>query len=129
MGRAAGTGRSGRRHRALAPSDNFTVPGTEAQHAFDLLHERFPGTNADGASARMVFKAPDGQKITATANKAAVEQVVTDLKNGPRSRSVRWSPQGCHCSPPSWVWASASQGSPRSPPPSDCPARHRRSRR
>ncbi|SEN09806.1 MMPL family transporter [Actinacidiphila rubida] len=71
-----------------APSDNFTVPGTEAQHAFDLLHERFPGTNADGASARMVFKAPNGQKITAGPNKAAVEKVVTDLKNSPQKGTV-----------------------------------------
>ncbi|WP_328464919.1 MMPL family transporter [Streptomyces sp. NBC_00448] len=71
-----------------APADNFTVPGTEAQQAFDLLHERFPGTNADGASARMVFQAPNGQKITAGPNKAAVEKVVTDLKNSPQKATV-----------------------------------------
>jgi RND superfamily putative drug exporter len=71
-----------------APSDNFTVPGTEAQHAFDLLHERFPGTNADGANARMVFQAPDGQKITAGPQKAAVEKVVADLKNSPQKATV-----------------------------------------
>ncbi|MFJ1587799.1 MMPL family transporter [Streptomyces sp. NPDC088197] len=71
-----------------APSDNFTVPGTEAQQAFDLLHERFPGTNADGASARMVFQAPDGQKITAGPNKAAVEKVVDELKSTPQKATV-----------------------------------------
>ena len=71
-----------------APSDNFTVPGTEAQQAFDLLHERFPGTNADGATARMVFQAPGGQKITAGPNKAAVEKVVADLKHSPQKATV-----------------------------------------
>jgi RND superfamily putative drug exporter len=71
-----------------APSDNFTVPGTEAQRAFDLLHERFPASDADGATARMVFQAPDGQKITVGASRAAVEHVVTDLKNSPQHASV-----------------------------------------
>lgn len=71
-----------------APTDNFTVPGTEAQHAFDLLHERFPGSNADGATARMVFKAPGGQKITAGPNKAAVERVVEELKQTPQKATV-----------------------------------------
>ncbi|UWE08053.1 MMPL family transporter [Actinacidiphila bryophytorum] len=71
-----------------APADNFTVPGTEAQKAFDLLHERFPGTNADGASARMVFKAPGGQKVTAEPNKAAVEKVVAELGQSPQKATV-----------------------------------------
>jgi RND superfamily putative drug exporter len=71
-----------------APSDNFTVPGTEAQQAFDLLHERSPGSNADGAGARMVFKAPNGGTITAGANRAAVEKVVTDLQNSPQKATV-----------------------------------------
>ncbi|WP_416974814.1 MMPL family transporter [Streptomyces sp. 4F14] len=59
---------------------SFSLPGTEAQQAFDLLSERFPGSYADGATARVVFKAPDGEKITDPANKAAVEQAVTELK-------------------------------------------------
>lgn len=71
-----------------APADNFTVPGTEAQKAFDLLHDRFPGSNADGASARMVFKAPGGQKVTAEQNKAAVEKVVTELRHAPQRATV-----------------------------------------
>ncbi len=71
-----------------APSDNFTVPGTEAQQAFDLLHERFPASNADGATARMVFQAPDGQKITVGASRAAVEHVVADLQHSPQHASV-----------------------------------------
>lgn len=43
-------------------ADSFSIPGTEAQRAFDLLDQRFPGTNADGATARVVFKAPRARR-------------------------------------------------------------------
>ncbi|WP_418957523.1 MMPL family transporter [Streptomyces tritici] len=65
-----------------ATSASFSIPGTEAQRAFDLLEERFPGAGADGATARVVFKAPDGQKMTDPAHKAKVQDVVADLKSG-----------------------------------------------
>ncbi|KUH36753.1 MULTISPECIES: MMPL family transporter [Streptomyces] len=68
---------------APAPtSSSFSMPGTEAQKAFDLLEERFPGGSADGATARVVFKAPDGQKMTDPANRARVEKAVADLRSG-----------------------------------------------
>ncbi|WP_282692921.1 MMPL family transporter [Streptomyces sp. CC208A] len=68
---------------APAPtSGSFSIPGTEAQRAFDLLEERFPGAGADGATARIVFKAPDGQKMTDAAPKAVVEETVAALKSG-----------------------------------------------
>ncbi|WP_416970829.1 MMPL family transporter [Streptomyces sp. 4F14] len=63
-------------------SNDVSIPGTEAQKAFDLLHERFPGLNADGAQANVVFRAPTGEKITATRNKAAVEAAVAELGDG-----------------------------------------------
>ncbi|MFJ9843100.1 MMPL family transporter [Kitasatospora sp. NPDC101155] len=62
-----------------APDDGFAMPGTEAQKAFDLMNERFPGGHADGASARLVFVAPSGQKITAQPNQQAVEKTVAEL--------------------------------------------------
>ncbi|MFD4655869.1 MMPL family transporter [Kitasatospora sp. NPDC058444] len=62
-----------------APDDGFAMPGTEAQKAFDLMNERFPGGHADGASARLVFVAPSGQKITAEPNRQAVERTVGEL--------------------------------------------------
>ncbi|MDT9685705.1 MMPL family transporter [Streptomyces sp. TRM76323] len=65
-----------------ATSSSFSMPGTEAQRAFDLLEERFPGGSADGATARVVFKAPDGQKMTDPANKARVDKAVADLRAG-----------------------------------------------
>ncbi|MFE5963641.1 MMPL family transporter [Streptomyces sp. NPDC056463] len=65
-----------------ATSSSFSIPGTEAQKAFDLLEQRFPGGNADGGTARVVFKAPEGQKMTDAANKAKVQDVVDELKAG-----------------------------------------------
>ncbi|MFE5790977.1 MMPL family transporter [Streptomyces sp. NPDC056503] len=65
-----------------ATSSSFSIPGTEAQRAFDLLEERFPGAGADGATARVVFKAPDGGKMTDAAPKAVVEETVAALKSG-----------------------------------------------
>ncbi|WP_309052321.1 MMPL family transporter, partial [Streptomyces sp.] len=65
-----------------ATSSSFSIPGTEAQRAFDLLEERFPGAGADGATARVVFKAPDGRKMTDAAHKAVVEETVAALKSG-----------------------------------------------
>ncbi|MFJ3784440.1 MMPL family transporter [Streptomyces sp. NPDC090093] len=65
-----------------ATSSSFSIPGTEAQRAFDLLEERFPGAGADGATARVVFKAPEGQKVTDPAHKAVVEETVAALKSG-----------------------------------------------
>ncbi|MEV6313859.1 MMPL family transporter [Streptomyces sp. NPDC051776] len=65
-----------------ATSNSFSIPGTEAQKAFDLLDERFPGSNVDGATARVVFKAPKGETMTDPANRSAVLQVVAELGKG-----------------------------------------------
>lgn len=65
-----------------AAEDGFSMPGTESQKAFDLLDQRFPGSNSKGADARIVFVAPEGQKVTASANKAAVEKIVADVAGG-----------------------------------------------
>src|SRR4029079_5730493 len=51
-------------------SNKFEVPGTESQQAMDLLEKKFPG--AGGASARVVFKAPEGESLTDPANRDAV---------------------------------------------------------
>ncbi|MFH8609436.1 MMPL family transporter [Streptomyces sp. NPDC018029] len=65
-----------------AASSSFSIPGTEAQKAFDLLEKRAPEASADGASARVVFKAPDGEKVTDKANKAEIEKTVAAIKSG-----------------------------------------------
>jgi uncharacterized membrane protein YdfJ with MMPL/SSD domain len=51
-------------------SEKFEVPGTESQRAQDLLAEKYPG--AGGGSARVVYVAPEGEKLTDAENKAAV---------------------------------------------------------
>ncbi|WP_053744968.1 MMPL family transporter [Streptomyces sp. NRRL WC-3618] len=74
---------------APAPgTTSFSIPGTEAQKAFDLLEQRFPGASAAGATGRMVFKAPAGQKMTDAANKATVEKTVRQLGDGSEVVSV-----------------------------------------
>ncbi|MFG2501438.1 MMPL family transporter [Streptomyces sp. NPDC048441] len=65
-----------------AASSSFSIPGTEAQKAFDLLEDRVPEASADGATARVVFKAPDGEKVTDPANKAEIQKTVSALKSG-----------------------------------------------
>ncbi|OMI36658.1 membrane transport protein [Streptomyces sparsogenes DSM 40356] len=70
---------------AMAPAgeeEDLSLPGTESQRAFDLLDERFPQSNSQGAEARLVFRAPDGQRVTARENKAAVEDALGSLDWG-----------------------------------------------
>ncbi|MBT3074455.1 MULTISPECIES: MMPL family transporter [Streptomyces] len=67
---------------STATSSSFSIPGTEAQRAFDLLEQRFPGASADGATARVVFKAPEGEKVTDAANKGEITGIVKELRSG-----------------------------------------------
>ncbi|MET7567218.1 MMPL family transporter [Streptomyces sp. NPDC005492] len=71
-----------------AGSTSFSIPGTEAQKAFDLLDQRFPGSSSNGATARVVFKAPSGEKMTDADNKATVEKTVKELADGSEVVSV-----------------------------------------
>ncbi|WP_371629533.1 MMPL family transporter [Streptomyces sp. NBC_00341] len=75
---AVGAGAAGTSGSA---DSSFTLPGTESQRAFDLLGEKFPAANAEGASARVVLRAPDGRKISGAENKAAAEAALKDLRN------------------------------------------------
>ncbi|MFD3840689.1 MMPL family transporter [Streptomyces sp. NPDC058642] len=72
--------------KAPAASDDGTsfMPGIEAQKAFDLIGERFPGGDANGADARIVFTAPDGEKVTAAGHRAAIESLVAEAADEPR---------------------------------------------
>ncbi|AZP22295.1 MMPL family transporter [Streptomyces aquilus] len=71
--------------KAPAASDSGTsfMPGIEAQKAFDLIGERFPGSSANGANARIVFVAPDGEKVTAADHRAAVDAFVKKAAAAP----------------------------------------------
>ncbi|MEV7978169.1 MMPL family transporter [Streptomyces sp. NPDC086519] len=65
-----------------AADEGFTMPGIESQKAFDLMEKRFPGTTADAATARIVFIAPSGEKVTAAGNRAAIEKLVDEAADG-----------------------------------------------
>ncbi|MDX3800584.1 MMPL family transporter [Streptomyces sp. AK04-3B] len=71
-----------------AGTTSFSIPGVEAQKAFDLLEQRFPGASADGGTGRIVFKAPEGQKMTDAANRATVDKTVKALRDGSEVTSV-----------------------------------------
>ncbi|WP_327188311.1 MMPL family transporter [Streptomyces sp. NBC_01334] len=72
------------------PDDTASMNGIEAQSAYDLLQERFPGTsdNADTASAKIVFVAPQGQKVTASDNRATIEKLVDEAGEGSQVKAA-----------------------------------------
>ncbi|MEU1149460.1 MMPL family transporter [Streptomyces sp. NPDC005863] len=73
--------------RAPAPPPNdFSMPGTEAQQAYDLLEKSFPELKADGATARVVFQAQDS-KVTDPEAKKAIQETVRELSDDPQ---VAW---------------------------------------
>ncbi len=61
------------------------MPGTESQKAFDLLEKKFPAASADGATARMVIRAPEGEKI---ADEKAAIGAVGELGRAPQVAGV-----------------------------------------
>jgi RND superfamily putative drug exporter len=63
------------------PEDTRSMPGTEAQAAFDLMGQRFSG-GMDGATARVVFVAPAGEKLTDAGNRAIVDGLVDEVSRG-----------------------------------------------
>jgi putative drug exporter of the RND superfamily len=65
-------------------STSFSIPGTEAQTAIDTLQARFPAADATGASARVVFAAPEGGSLTDPANAAKVGDVLATLRAAPK---------------------------------------------
>lgn len=73
----------------------FSVPGIESQQAQDVLKEKFP--EAAGGVARVVFAAPEGEKLTAPKTSAAMEASlkqaarvpgVADVSDPLKSRTV-----------------------------------------
>ncbi|GGT13773.1 MMPL family transporter [Streptomyces purpureus] len=70
------------------PADTFSMPGTESQKAFDLLQRKFPDARADGATARVVIRAPGAEKITSPTRKAQVDRLVADVAKAPQVAGV-----------------------------------------
>ncbi|MGP4012742.1 MMPL family transporter [Streptomyces sp. 4N124] len=71
-----------------ASDEGFSMPGIESQKAFDLLEQRFPGLTADGATARVVFVAASGEKVTASENRQAIESAVGEVTEGTQVASA-----------------------------------------
>ncbi|MFD3486711.1 MMPL family transporter [Streptomyces sp. NPDC058665] len=65
-----------------AEEDGSFMSGIEAQSAFDLMEQRFPGSNSEGVDARIVFVAPDGQKITAADHRVVIDELVAEVGGG-----------------------------------------------
>lgn len=63
-------------------SDQFSLPGLESTKAFDLIKERSPDAAPDGATARVVFQAPAGERLDDPANQAAVTATLAAI-DGP----------------------------------------------
>nr|WSY49698.1 MMPL family transporter [Streptomyces sp. NBC_00886] len=66
--------------------DRFSVPGTESQRALDSLSKTLP--EASGASAQIVFTAPEGHRITEAPYAAAIARTVTETERAPQVSEV-----------------------------------------
>jgi RND superfamily putative drug exporter len=80
-------------------STSISIPGTEAQQAAELMEERFPGSKTDGATARVVLQAPDGEQITAPKYQATIGDVAAELAQGKQVQQVIDPFQGQTVSP------------------------------
>jgi RND superfamily putative drug exporter len=65
--------------------NNFRLPGTESQRAYDLLKERFPQQSGD--TATVVFAVKDG-KVLDTSNKGTIDQAIGTIKKSPEVLAV-----------------------------------------
>lgn len=64
-------------------TSSFSVPGTPAQEAADLMAERAPQLSEGGTRARLVFAAPEGERIDSPEYQAAVEATLAQLAAWP----------------------------------------------
>ena len=68
-------------------NDNFTIPGTEAQHASDVLSAKLPAFS--GGQTTIVFATTNGSgKVTDPDKKAAIETATAKLKTVPQVSTV-----------------------------------------
>ncbi|MFI7026138.1 MMPL family transporter [Micromonospora sp. NPDC049900] len=61
-------------------NDSFELSGIESTQAFDLIRERAPEAVPNGATARVVFQAPDGETLADPANQQAVADSLAALR-------------------------------------------------
>src|SRR3954469_5948419 len=66
--------------------NNFRLPGTESQRAYDLLKDRFPQQAGDTAS--VVFAVDKGKAVLDSSNRPQIERVVAEIKKSPEVLTV-----------------------------------------
>ena len=66
------------------PDETFSLPGAESQRAADAIQDRFPAQTL--YSSNVIFHSEEG--LSAPATKAAVEQAVAKLAEGPHVIAV-----------------------------------------
>ena len=63
-------------------SDSFDLPDTESSRAFALIEERTPQAATDGATARVVVRAPAGATVTDATHRQAVTAALRTATTG-----------------------------------------------
>jgi RND superfamily putative drug exporter len=66
----------------------LTIPGVESVNALETLQERFPGGAAGGATARVVFAAPDGSAVTDPGFTAAITEALAEAADADQVAAV-----------------------------------------
>src|SRR5215218_9457382 len=66
-------------------ANNFSLPGTESQRAYDLLKDRFPEQSGDTAS--VVFAVDEGNVLDQS-HRPAIEQVRATIEKSPEVLAV-----------------------------------------
>lgn len=71
-------------------TDAFSIPGIPSEEAADLQAELFPGSKDafDQASVNVVLAAPEGHTLDEPTYRAAVDDLVADLADGPQMPAV-----------------------------------------
>ena len=64
---------------------SFSLPGTPAQDAADLMEERAPQLSEGGSRARFVFAAPEGERIDQPEYQAAIQATLEELRAWPNN--------------------------------------------
>ena len=67
-------------------NDNFTIPGTEAQNASNLLKQKVPALS--GGQSQVVFAVNGTEQLTNPTYRSAIEATLTQLKKAPQVVSV-----------------------------------------
>ncbi|RKN37766.1 MMPL family transporter [Streptomyces hoynatensis] len=72
---------------ASPPDDDFALPGTESQEAFDIMESKFHFDSA-ALETTLVFKAPGDQDISSAQNQAAVQSVLDEMAGADKVSDV-----------------------------------------